>query len=152
MKPARTAMTGLIALAFASLVASCGGSGGGAGGGAPTFDAAAGSTTLSKGAIERFGSVVVNGVEFKVAGATLHLRDDGVDKVLQSEAEIKNNLEEGMVITVKGRIDANGLTGQANEIEFRDALIGKIDDKGVDFVKVMGQTILLDDKIKSQLA
>src|SRR6185369_6253056 len=152
MKPARTAMTGLIALAFASLVASCGGSGGGAGGGAPTFDAAAGSTTLSKGAIERFGSVVVNGVEFKVAGATLHLRDDGVDKVLQNEAEIQNNLDKGMVISVKGKLDNTGLAGTATEIEFRDALTGKIDDKGVDFVKVMGQTIVLDDNAKLQLA
>jgi len=152
MKPARTAMTGLIALAFASLVASCGGSGGSSAGGAPAGGTAAGSTTVSKGAIERFGSVVVNGVEFKVAGATLHLRDDNVDKVLQNEAEIQNNLEKGMVIIVKGKLDDTGLAGAATEIEFRDALTGKIDDKGVDFVKVMGQTIVLDDNAKLQLA
>jgi len=152
MKPVRTAMTGLIALAFASLVASCGGSGGSSVGGTPAGGTAAGSTTLSKGAIERFGSVVVNGVEFKVAGATLHLRDDNVDKVLQNEAEIQNNLEKGMVISVKGKLDNTGLAGTATEIEFRDALTGKIDDKGVDFVKVLGQTIVLDDNAKLQLA
>jgi uncharacterized protein DUF5666 len=148
MKSVRTALTGLIALAFAALVASCGGSGGGT----PAGGTAAGSTTVSKGAIERFGSVVINGVEFRVAGATLHLRDDNVDKVLQNEAEIRNNLERGMVITVKGRLDNNGLTGAATEIEFRDALTGRIDNKGVDFIKVMGQTIVLDDHAKLQLA
>ncbi|MBI2354910.1 MAG: hypothetical protein HYV06_07765 [Deltaproteobacteria bacterium] len=144
MKSIRTAMLGLIALAFASLVSSCGSSGGGT-------PASGSSATVSKGAIERFGSVVVNGVEFRVAGATLHLRDDNADKILQNETEIRNNLEEGMVITVKGRLDANGLTGAATEIEFRDALIGRIDDKGVDFIKVMGQTIVLDDNAKPQL-
>src|SRR6266702_4134478 len=133
MKSVKRTLIGLIVLAFAAMVASCGGSGGGS--------TAVGTPTVSKGAIEKFGSVVVNGVEFKVAGATLHLRDDGVDKVLQNEAEIKNNLEEGMVVTVKGKLDNTGLAGTATEIEFRDALIGKIDDKGVDFVKVMGQTI-----------
>jgi Domain of unknown function (DUF5666) len=152
MKSVRTALTGLIALTFAALVASCGGSGGGSGGGVPTGGTAAGSATVSKGAIDRFGSVVVNGVEFKVAGATLHLRDDNVDKVLQNEAEIQNNLEKGMVVTVKGRLDNTGLAGTATEIEFRDALIGRIDDKGVDFIKVMGQTIVLDDNAKLQLA
>jgi len=137
-------MTGLIALAFAALVASCGGSSGGT--------TAGGTATVSKGVIERFNSVVVNGVEFKVAGATLHLRDDNIDKVLQNEVEIQNHLEKGMVVTIKGRLDDNGLTGTATEIEFRDALIGKIDDKGVDFIKVMGQTVLLDDNAKLQLA
>lgn len=144
MKSVRTALTGLIVLAFAVLVASCGGSGGGS--------AAGGTATVSKGTIEKFGSVVVNGIEFRVAGATLHLRDDNSDKVLQNEAEIQNNLEKGMVVTVKGRRDNNGLTGAATEIEFRDALTGRIDDKGVDFIKVMGQTIVLDDNARLQLA
>lgn len=144
MRTVRTVLTGLIALAFAVLVVSCGGSGGGS--------TAGGTTTVSKGAIESFGSVVVNGIEFRVAGAKLHLRDDKIDKVLQNEAEIQNNLEKGMVITVKGKLDDNGLTGAATEIEFRDVLIGRIDDKGVDFIKVMGQTIFLDDNVKPLLA
>jgi hypothetical protein len=137
-------VTGLIALAFAALVASCGGSDGGT--------ATGGSTTVSKGAIESFNSIVVNGIEFRVTGATLHLRDDGIDKVLLDEAEVRNHLEKGMVVTVKGKLDDNGLTGAATEIEFRDALTGRIDDKGVDFIKVMGQTILLDDNARMQLA
>jgi hypothetical protein len=144
MKSVRRTMVGLVALAFAALVASCGGSGGGT--------AAGGTATVSKGAIEKFGSVVVNGIEFRVAGATLHLRDDNVNKVLHNELEIRDNLEQGMVVTVKGILDNNGLTGAATEIEFRDALIGRIDDKGVDFIKVMGQTIVLDDNAKLQLA
>jgi len=148
MRTLSRAVTGLIALAFAALGASCGGSGGGS----TTGGTAAGTATVSKGAIESFGSVVVNGVEFRVAGATLHLRDDNIDKVLLNETELQNNLEKGMVITVRGKLDDNGLTGAATEIEFRDALIGRIDDKGVDFIKVMGQTILVDDNIKPLLA
>lgn len=144
MKSIRTAVLGLIALAFAALASSCGSSGGAGG--------ASGTTTVSKGTIEGFGSVLVNGVEFRVAGATLHLRDDNTNKVLLSEAEIQNNLERGMLVTVKGRLDDNGLTGAASEIEFRDTLKGRIDDKGVDFIKVMGQTIVLDDNIKPLLA
>lgn len=144
MRTVRTLLTGLIALAFAVLVVSCGGSGGGS--------TAGGAATVSKGAIESFGSVTVNGVKFRVAGATLHLRDDKIDKVLQNETEIQNSLEKGMVITVKGKLDDNGLTGAASEIEFRDTLTGRIDDKGADFIKVMGQTIFLDDNAKPLLA
>jgi hypothetical protein len=148
MKSIRTAFVGLIALTFAALASSCGSSGGGTTASGTTN----GTVTVSKGAIERFGSVVVNGVEFRVTGAKLQLRDDKTDKVLQNEAEIRNNLEQGMVITVKGKLDDNGLTGAATEIEFRDSLTGRIDAKGVDFIKVMGQTIVVDDSIKPLLA
>jgi len=146
MKTIGRAFTGMILLAIAALGTSCGGSGGGAATGAASTG-----TTVSKGVIEKFGSVVVNGVEFRVTGAKLHLRDDKTDKLLQNEAEIKNNLEVGMVITVKGKLDNNGLTVAANEIEFRDAMKGRIDAKGADFIKVMGQTIVLDDSIKALL-
>jgi hypothetical protein len=106
---------------------------------------------LSKGIIEKFGSVFVNGVEFKTTGATLHLRDDKTtpDRVLQSEAEIAALLKPGMVVSVKGGFDNNGTTGIAQEIEFRNTLEGTIDDKGVDFVTVMGQKIIVDDKAKA---
>jgi len=146
MKTIGRAFTCFIALAVAALGTSCG-----SGSGSATGTAGTG-TTVSKGVIERFGSVVVNGVEFRVTGAKLHLRDDKTDKMMQNEAEIRNNLEEGMVITVKGKLDDNGLTGIANEIEFRDAMKGRIDAKGADFIRVMGQNIVLDDSIKPLLA
>jgi hypothetical protein len=129
--------------AVLSLVA-CGGGGGGG---------TTGTTTVSKGVIEKFGSVVVNGVEFKTLGAKLHLRDDATtpDRDLKTEIEIQTHLKKGMVVTVKGRIDDNGTTGTATEIEFRDTLKGRINAKGVDSITVLGQTVLVDDSIKSVL-
>jgi hypothetical protein len=129
--------------AVLSLVA-CGGGGGGG---------TTGTTTVSKGVIEKFGSVVVNGVEFKTLGAKLHLRDDATtpDRDLKTEIEIQTHLKKGMVVTVKGRIDDNGTTGTATEIEFRDTLKGRINAKGVDSFTVLGQTVLVDDSIKSVL-
>lgn len=106
---------------------------------------------VSKGVIEKFGSVFVNGVEFKTTGATLHLRDDKTnpDRVLQSEAEIATLLKPGMVVTIKGGFDNSGTSGIAQEIEYRNNLEGKIDDKGVDFITVMGQKIIADDRVKA---
>lgn len=107
---------------------------------------------VSKGVIEKFGNgVSVNGVEFKTIGATLHLRDDKTtpDRVLQSEAEISTLLKPGMVVTIKGGFDNTGTSGIAQEIEYRNSLEGKIDDKGVDFITVMGQKIIADDSVKA---
>lgn len=136
----RTVMAacGLLTLAF---VAACGGGGGG---GAP-----AATTTVNKGVIEKFGSIFVNGVEIKTAGARLHLPDDlnKPEVELQNEVEIQNHLRTGMVVTVKDVIDNNGLH-KAAEIEFHDNLEGLVDDKGVDFIMVMGQKVLVDDKAK----
>ena len=132
------------------------GCGGGSGGGIP----AGGTQVTSKGAIEKFGSITVNGVEFSTKGAKLFLPDDTAkpERILQSETEIVDNklLKLGMVVTVKGVLDDNGVSGKATEIEFRDNLKARIDVGGVDLVNntitVMGQKIALDDKIKPLLA
>jgi hypothetical protein len=132
------AACGLLTVAF---LAACGGGGGG---GTPTT-----STTVTKGVVEKFGSIFINGVEIKTAGARLHLPDDlaNPEVELQNELEVQNHLKAGMVVTVKDLIDNNGLH-KAAEIEFRDNLEGVVDDKGVDFITVMGQKILVDDKTK----
>jgi hypothetical protein len=110
--------------------------------------------SISRGEIEKFGSLFVNGVEFKTTGAVLHLRDDKTtpDRVLQTETEIQGLLKQGMVVTVKGGLDNTGTTGTAREIEFRNVMEAQIDDKGVDFITVMGQKVIVDDKIKSALS
>jgi len=109
--------------------------------------------TVSKGTIQQFGSIKVNGVAFKTVGAVLRLPDDTTTPVrtLQNELEIQNHLKLGMVVTVKGHVDDNGTTGTASEIEFRDTLKGRIDNKGVDSITVMGRNIMVDDSIKSIL-
>lgn len=104
---------------------------------------------LSTGEIEKFGSLFVNGVEFKTLGAKLRLRDSNTDKVLQTETEIQTHLKPGMIVTVKGGIDDNGTTGIAQEIEFRDSLEGKIDsiDDVNKTITVMGQTVRIEDNV-----
>src|SRR6185369_12261108 len=82
---------------------------------------------VSSGQVEKFGSVFVNGVEFKTQGAVLHLRDDKTDQILQTETEIQGLLKQGMMVTVRGSFDDNGTTGTATEIEFRHQMEAKID-------------------------
>src|SRR6185369_1907888 len=110
---------------------------------------------VSKGVIDKFGSIFVNGIEFKTDGATLHLRDDKTDKVLESEAQVQDFLKKGMVVTVKGLVSKTGLTGTAQEVEFRNTMQARIDDNGVDLtnntITVLGQKIVVDDNIRSLL-
>jgi len=136
IRRAAMAACGLVTLAF---LAACGGSGG-----TPTA-----TTTVTNGVVEKFGSIFVNGVEIKTAGAKLHLPDDlnKPEVELQNEAEVQNHLKAGMVVTVRDLVDDKGLH-KAAEIEFRDNLQGVVDDKGVDFITVMGQKILVDDPAK----
>jgi hypothetical protein len=130
-----------VTLAF---LAACGG-----GGGTPMAGTPAARTIVTKGVIEKFGSIFINGIEIRTAGAKLHLPDDlnKPEVELQNEAEVQNHLKAGMVVTVRDLVDNNGLH-KAAEIEFRDNLEGLVDDKGVDFITVMGQKILVDDKAK----
>jgi Domain of unknown function (DUF5666) len=128
---------GLVSFAF---LASCGGGGGGT---------PAATTSVTTGVVEKFGSIFVNGVEIKTAGAKLHLPDDlnKPEVELQNEVEVQNHLKAGMVVTVKDLVDNQGLH-KAAEIEFRDNLQGVVDSKGVDFITVMGQKVLVDDPAK----
>jgi uncharacterized protein DUF5666 len=129
------AATGFVTLASLS---ACGGGGGSA--------PAAGTTTaIQQGTIQKFGSIFVNGMEIKTVGARLHLPDDAIPEVqLQNELEVRNHLKVGMVVTVRDVVDDNG-QHHAAEIEYRDNLTGVVDDKGIDFISVMGQKIVVDD-------
>jgi len=144
MKELRQALVlAAVGLITSLSLAACGGSGSGSGDGT-----GAATTTVSKGVIDTFGSIKVNGVKFKTVGATLHLRDDATpDRVLQTETEIGNLLKLGMVVTVKGRVDDDGVNGTATEIEFRDTLKGRIETKIDDRLTIMGQTVFADDSL-----
>jgi hypothetical protein len=131
----------LVAMAMASLAA-CGGAGKG-GGGAATGPAR---VTVSGAVRSTSAGLNVNGVTFRTAGASLRMPDDSPTPIaLASEDTVKGHLDDGMVVTVKGRLDDGGVTGQAESIEFRDAMEGAIDDKGADHVTVLGQPLSVDD-------
>jgi hypothetical protein len=84
---------------------------------------------VSQGTIQRFGSIFVNGVEWRTQGATLRTPDDSTaQRTLQSETEIRGVLHEGEEASVKGRLDADGKHGQATEIETHSRLAGVVAD------------------------
>lgn len=130
----RTSPGSSLLLSATLLLAACGGgssSGAGAGGGG-----GGAALQVTRGAIteQAAGSVKVNGVVLDTRGATVR-----IEKARGSEAE----LHEGMIVTVHGTFDDR--TGAAAEIEFEDAVKGRVDGKSGDVLSVGGQTVRVDD-------
>ena len=93
---------------------------------------------ITAGTITGFGSVFVNGIEFETANSTFSL--DGI-------SGDENSLAIGMVITVEGPVNADGLTGTAEHIEFKDELEGVVlanDVNNGGTLNIMGQTVVVD--------
>lgn len=121
----------LLALATCALLAACGGG---------SSKSTAGSTSaFSQGAIQRFGSVFVNGVEWRTQGATLRTPDDSTtSRSLANETEIRSHVGEGAVVRVKGTLDSDGKHGQATEIEFHHSMSGTVSSVSDDGFVVAG--------------
>jgi hypothetical protein len=130
-----------LAAAFLILTISCSGSsssdnaaGGGIGG--------TGTIGASSGAIEGFGSVFVNGVEWETNGTEFEIEGVG--------GFSENDLHEGMRVKVEGTFDDNGTTGTATKIRFDDNLEGPISSVttsssgSVKTLVVMGQTAIVE--------
>ncbi|OQX15630.1 MAG: hypothetical protein BWK73_06320 [Thiothrix lacustris] len=125
-----TFKTGFATLLLGTLLVACGDSGftqiatGGIGG-----------TGISTGPITGFGSIVVNGVKYDIEQATL--TRNGQLAAGQNEYRI------GEYVTVKGQINADGVTGKASEVAFINELEGTVTHVSTDGVTVgiMGQVI-----------
>lgn len=119
-----------------AIMTGCGGGGGGsdAGGGsaAPTGVAAF-------GVVQGFGSIFVNGIEFETSGAAFS-EDDSFDGIDQS------NLRVGMMVTVHGSINDDGMTGTADSVDYRDNLEGPISsiDPATNSFVALGYTVTVD--------
>lgn len=96
-----------------------------------TYDPITGRVT-STGTIDRFGSIFVNGVKFETQGA---------DIIVDGRASNDDNLRLGMVVTVNGSVNADGVTGTASRVTFDDEVQGPITSllSGQD-----GETLLLN--------
>lgn len=104
------------------LLQACGG-----GSGSTTASNTAGSasmSTVTQGAINGFGSVIVNGVRYSTTLASL-ADEDGV-------AKRASDLSLGMVVQVLGLTDAAYTTGTANSVEIRKAVQGTVETVGSD--------------------
>ena len=100
-------------------LAGCGGGGNSslAGGGI------GGTGITASGSITGFGSIFVNGIEFETAGASLDV--DGVMSVSDGTDD-DTVLGIGMVVTVTGTLNDDGLTGTAENIQYDDAVQGPV--------------------------
>lgn len=96
-----------------------------------------GGTGISVGKITKFGSVYVNGVEFKTSDATI--TTDG-------KTAIQDDLEIGMIVAVEGTFNVDGLHGTAKSIKFKDNLEGPVTsiDIPTKTLVVLGQTVIVD--------
>jgi hypothetical protein len=74
-------------------------------------------TVISQGAIDSFGSIFVNGVEWQTTSAQVEI--DGVMRPAP-------DLRVGMVVRVQGDFDAGGATGSAFEVVY-DAIPASFD-------------------------
>jgi len=106
------------ALIFSAFIVACGGGGGGsvAGGGI-------GGTGLTSGSITGFGSVFVNGIEFET---------DGASRTVDDVTDISNGRDDdrvlgiGMVVTIIGSVNDDGVTGTADSIEYDNEIEGPV--------------------------
>ena len=124
-------MAGLILL----VTASCSGGGGSD----PSNGGGVGGSGITFGKITGFGSVFVNGVEYETTNATITL-----DGIPGSETD----LQIGMLVTIQGEVDSDGITGTAENIEFEDNLEGpiqSIDLATLTFI-VLEHTVIVNDE------
>ncbi|MEZ5541372.1 MAG: DUF5666 domain-containing protein [Pseudomonadota bacterium] len=82
-----------------------------------------GGTGITSGTITGFGSVFVNGIEFETAGA-IRVVDDV--QTQSSGTDDAAYLDAGMVVTVRGTVNPDGVSGVATEISYDVAIRGPI--------------------------
>jgi len=101
-------------------------------------------TGISQGSIDSFGSIFVNGVEWEIGSAEIEI-DDAIGA--------EGDLRVGMVVRVRGDLDAGGTSGIATSVDYDDDLEGPIEDVPI-FVTpggteksftILGRTVIVDE-------
>ena len=103
------------------LIAACGGGGGGGGG--SVAGGGIGGTGMTSGTVTGFGSVFVNGIEFETDGASRDV-DDRTD--ISNGRDDDKVLDIGMVVTIFGTVNDDGVTGTAESIFYDDDVEGPV--------------------------
>jgi hypothetical protein len=128
-----------LALAMALGLVSCNGS-------VNLAEGGIGGSGISMGVVSQFGSIFVNGVEFDTTGATIVYADEGTQQKDFTGQQVRDLLSLGMVVTVRGTINPDGLTGQADSVTYADALEGPIaGPPTANTFVVLGQTVIVDN-------
>tara|TARA_R110000782_G_scaffold180899_2_gene271337 strand:- start:1088 stop:2509 length:1422 start_codon:yes stop_codon:yes gene_type:complete len=89
---------------------------------APTADQPTPVTAVGK--LTGFGSVYVNGVEYETGSTTYEIDD------VQGSGD--SDLTVGMIVRVKGSVNADGATGTANSVSYDDDIEGPVENLMVD--------------------
>ncbi len=112
--------------AFALTLSACGGGG--------TFGGGIGGTGLVIGPITDFGSIIVEGIEFDTSSAIV-----SVDGTIATPSD----LALGMIVTVTGEVDSDGIFGVADAVSFESVLEGPVTavDVASRTATVLGQTV-----------
>jgi len=82
-----------------------------------------GTGITASGAITGFGSIFINGIEFETTGAS---RDVDGETSVSDGTDDETVFGIGMVVTVTGTLNDDGLTGTAENIQYDDAVQGPV--------------------------
>ena len=96
-------------------------------------------SSVTVGVITGFGSVFINGIEYET---------DQSDITLDGQTLSETNLKVGMVVTLAGDVNADGVTGNAISISYNDNVEGMVLSNTVttnNQLVILGQTIIIDD-------
>jgi hypothetical protein len=88
-----------------------------------------GTGITASGAITGFGSIFVNRIEFETAGAS---RDVDGETTVSDGSDDAAVLGIGMVVTVTGTLNDDGVTGTAETIQYDDAVQGPVQGPIID--------------------
>ncbi|HKS16747.1 MAG TPA: DUF5666 domain-containing protein, partial [Planctomycetota bacterium] len=132
MKSTRTFGLVLSIAALTVLMATgCGGGGGG------SSSSPGGMAVFSSGPVTALGSVTVNGIKFEDTAADI--TGDDSPKTLADIRKV------GAVLRIRGRLNADGISGTADRIEIENELRGPIASITLpDTFVVLGQTVVVD--------
>jgi len=124
----------LTAIAMALALAGCGGGGG-------ASDGVTSTSGTSIGTITGFGSIFVNGIEYETPNSA--------DINLDNEDGDSSDLRVGMVVTVTGSVNDDGMTGVADSVEYDDELEGIVISNSIapgartGKLDIMGQQVMV---------
>ncbi len=130
---------GLLVGLFIVVAAGCGSGGGGGGGLAGGIG---GTGAVAQGAITGFGSIFVNGIEFETDSSSFDVDDDSV--------ATEGDLALGMVVTVIGTINNDGVTGSASSVEYDDEVEGPVGNDPLEDADMITRTFTVsaDDNVE----
>jgi hypothetical protein len=133
--PLQRGILAVLASVIVLLAVGCG-SGGGGGGGL-FAGGGIGGTGITSGTITGFGSVFVNGIEFETGSSSFDVDDDNTAS--------QDDLDIGMVVTVVGTVNDDGVSGNAVSIVYDDEVEGPIANNPVEDADMTTKTFTVFD-------